>query len=131
MEGFKVKKSNDLQSGLDIDNGESIPELFNKIKAEYLKWLYLVYFLIAMLILIYMAHQFLIALYNQIYLQIALVQIVTWIMFISYLVIHFFLLCYTKFSPTLVKFLTEELQFCNVFWLNYILIEEVILYRED
>ncbi len=106
-----MKESNDLQSDLDIEMGESIPEFFNKIKAEYLKRSYLVYFLIAMLIFTYLAHQFLIDLYNQIYLQITLVQIVSWIMFISYLFIHFFLLSYTKFSPTLVKFLTEDLHF--------------------
>jgi hypothetical protein len=106
-----MKKANDLQPDLELDNGESIPEFFNKIKAEYLKLSYLVYILLSMLIFIYLAHLFLIDLYNQIYLQVILVQIITWIMFISYLIIHFFLLSYNKFSPTLVNYLKEELQF--------------------
>ncbi|MFX0023031.1 MAG: hypothetical protein ACFE9S_11960 [Candidatus Hermodarchaeota archaeon] len=106
-----MKNDNDFQPELDFDTGEIVPEFFNKIKAEYLKWLYLVYILLAMLIFIYIAHQFLIEFYNQMNLQIILIQIITWTMFISYLIIHFFLLTYNKFSPTLVKFLTEELQF--------------------
>jgi len=106
-----MKNYDDLQYDVNYEGENSIPTFFNKIKAEYLKNLSKVYILTMLLIITYIAHQFLIGLYNQIYLKIVLIQIITWILFSVYLIIYFFLLSYTKFCPTLIKFLKKELRF--------------------
>ena len=106
-----MKNYDDLQYDVNYEDENSIPTFFSKIKAEYLKSLSKVYILTMLLIIAYIAHQFLISLHNQIYLKIALIQIITWILFSVYLIIHFFRLSYTKFCPKLIKFFKKELHF--------------------
>ena len=100
-----MKNYEDQEYDLNYEDENSIPMFFSKIKVEYLKYLSKVYVLTMVLIITYIAHQFLIDLYNQIYLKLALIQIITWILFSAYLITHFFLLSNSKFCPTLIKFL--------------------------
>jgi len=106
-----MKNYDDLQYDVNYEDENSFPTFFSKIRAEYLKFLSKIYILTMLLIITYIAHQFLIDLYNQIYLKIVLIQIITWILFFVYLIIHFFLLSYTKFCPTIIKFLKKELRY--------------------
>ncbi|MFX1504468.1 MAG: hypothetical protein ACFFDH_26155, partial [Promethearchaeota archaeon] len=106
-----MKNYNKLQSDLNYEDENSITSIYSEIKTEYLKALSKIYILITILIITYIIHQILIDLYEQIELRNFLMQVATSVFFSIYLFIHFFLLSFIKFSPTLIGFLKKELDF--------------------
>ncbi|MFW9969110.1 MAG: hypothetical protein ACFFDF_02840 [Candidatus Odinarchaeota archaeon] len=106
-----MKNYNNIQSDLNYEDENSITSFFSQIKTEYLKSLSKVYILLMILIITYILHQILIDLYEQIELRNILMQIVTSIFFSAYLFFQYFLLSFTRFSPTLIGFLRKELDF--------------------
>jgi len=93
----------------NLENEDNSLRFFRMIKTEYLRKLYKAYFLLIVLIVIYITYQFLMIDYEQIYVKGVLDQIVIWVLFSIFLIIHFFVLSYIKFSPRIVNFLNTEL----------------------
>lgn len=100
---------NDIHHELNIESNELGSNFFTIIKTEYLKNLLKIYFMIIILISSYTAYQLFMIPYNQTNTKNLPDQIVLWFLFFIYLLLHFFLLSYKRFSPTLVKFIQKEL----------------------
>ena len=101
--------SNGILPALDSENNYLDTNFFTIIKAEYLKNLFKIYFLVITLIVLYIIYQLIMIPYEQASAKYLPDQIVFWFLFFLYLLIHFFLLSYKRFSPTLVNFLKKEL----------------------
>ncbi len=104
-----MKDLNDTHGELNLESNDLGPNFFAIIKTEYLKNLLKVYLLIITLIGLYMIYQLFMIPYEQGSGKYLSDQIVFWFLFLIFLFIHFFLLSYNRFSPTLVNFLKEEL----------------------
>ena len=100
---------NDILPALDSENSDYDAHFFTIIKTEYLKNLLKIYFLVIILIGLYTIFQFFMIPYEQTSAKYLSDQIVFWFLFFLFLLIHFFLLSYNRFSPTLVNFLKKEL----------------------
>ncbi len=94
---------------LDLDDQDDIINFFGIIKNEYIKHYFRVIFIIILLFVIYIIVQTLSYQLLSFERRFFLGQIVIWILFLIYLIIHFFQLSWSKFSPTLVNFLKREL----------------------
>jgi len=104
-----VNDLNDIHSELNLENIDQDPNFFVIIKTEYLKNLLKVYFLVIILIGLYTLYQLFMIPYEQTNTKYLSDQIVFWFLFFLFLLVHFLLLSYNRFSPTLVKFLKREL----------------------
>ncbi|MFW9894795.1 MAG: hypothetical protein ACFFD7_03230 [Candidatus Thorarchaeota archaeon] len=103
---------NDFNNTLPAQNSDDqlySSNFFRIIKTEYIKNLLLIYFLIISLIGLYVTYQFFMIPYERTATKYLSDQIMFWFLLFLFLLIHFFLLSYSRFSPTLVNFLNEEL----------------------
>ena len=103
---------NDLKDDhheLNLESNDQGSNFFDIIKTEYLKNLLKVYFLVIILIGLYTIYQLFMIPYEQTLTKYLSDQIVFWFLFSLFLLVHFFLLSYNRFSATLVKFLKKEL----------------------
>ncbi|TFF89306.1 MAG: hypothetical protein EU549_01030, partial [Promethearchaeota archaeon] len=98
----------EIQNEIIYEYDYNSQQFFEKIKTEYNKGLIRVYIWTFLIISIYLSHQFFIGLYEEPYLRINLLKIFVLAIFIIYMGFQFFYLTYSRFSPTLKKFLEEE-----------------------
>jgi len=109
MEGFKINNHHNSLSEIDFKNTDKIAKFFSLIKKEYFRNLFKVLILLVFLSLIYTIY---FSLSPQIIvptMRFFLDQIVAWVFFLIYLSIYFGQLTSAQFSPTLVKFLKNEI----------------------
>jgi len=109
MGGSKIKSKDDNLSIVDLEDKDNILEFFGIIRKEYFRHFFKVNFLIIFLFVIYIVVQTLSNHFLPYDWGFILNSVVIWILFLIYLVIHFFQLSTTKFSPTVVNFLKREL----------------------
>ena len=109
MEWNRMKGQNQNLPEIDFENNENTTQFFTLIKTEYLKNLYKTYFWLIILVIIYVVYQFLTTPFNQTITIFIADQIITCVLFSLYLLIHFFNLTYTRFTPTIIRFLEKEL----------------------
>ena len=106
-----MKNEDNFQYEVFYENDQNTQDFFNRIKKEYIRGLIKVYAWLLILVVLYITHQFFINLYDQNYLKIIFIQINTSSIFIIYLIFQLLSLTYSKFSPSLVNFLKNELSF--------------------
>ena len=109
MEWNRMKSQSRNLPEIDFENTENTAQFFTLIKTEYLKNLYKTYFWLIILVIIYVVYQFFTVPFNQTITLFIANQVIMCVLFSFYLLIHFFKLTYTRFTPTLIGFLEKEL----------------------
>ncbi|MFX0167624.1 MAG: hypothetical protein ACFE9V_20065 [Candidatus Hodarchaeota archaeon] len=104
-----MKNQNKILSKINFENNKNTTQFFRLIKNEYLKSLYQTYLWLIILVVIYVVYQLFITPFNQSFPLFISDQIIIWIFFSLYLLIHFFALSYIRFSPTIIEFIEKEL----------------------
>lgn len=104
-----MKSQNQNLPEIDFENNENATQFFTLIKTEYLKNLYQTYFWLIILVILYVAYQFFATPFNQTITIFIVDQVIICVLFSFYLLIHFFNLTYTRFTPTVIGFLEKEL----------------------
>ncbi len=94
---------------IDFENTENTTQFFTLIKTEYLKNLYKIYFWLIILVIMYVIYQLFLTLFSQTITIFIVDQVIMGALFSFYLLIHFFSLTYTRFTPTIIKYLEKEL----------------------
>ncbi len=99
-----------ISAELNLDNIKESIELIDSIRKEYFNMLFRVFFLIIIIFLISMIYYMLS--YQLFISNLSLIfdQIVSWLLFLVYLSIHFSQITITSFSPTLVNIINKELK---------------------
>ncbi len=99
-----------ISAELNLDNNKESIELIDSIRKEYFNMLFRVFFLIIIIFLISMIYYMLS--YQLFISNLSLIfdQIVSWLLFLVYLSIHFSQITITNFSPTLVNYINKELK---------------------
>ena len=113
MEWNRMKSQNRDLLEIDFENNENTTQFFTLIKTEYLKNLYQIYFWLIILVIIYVVYQFFTAPFNQTITIFITDQVIMCVLFSFYLLIHFFSLTYTRFTPSIISFLEKELSMLN------------------
>lgn len=98
-----------MHTELNLESNDQDSNFFTIIKTEYLKNLFKEYFLVIILIGLYTIYQLFMIPYEQTIAKYLSDQIVFWFLILLFLLVHFLLLSYNRFSPTLVRFLEREL----------------------
>ena len=109
MEWNRMKSQNRNLPEIDFENNENTTQSFTLIKTEYLKNLYQIYFWLIILVIMYVVYQFFTAPFNQTITIFIADQVIMCVLFSFYLLIHFFSLTYTRFTPSIISFLEKEL----------------------
>ena len=101
---------NSISPELNVDNSKENIEFNNLIKKEYFTMLFRVFFIVIIIFLISVIYYMLS--YQLFISTLSLVfdQIVSWLIFLVYLLIHFSQITITRFSPTLINYINEELK---------------------
>jgi len=110
MEGFKIRSLNKKYFELNYEINDKKSKILSLIKKEYIKRLYRVIGWLIILFLLYSIYHILSYRFLIIEVQAVLNQIVTGFIFIIFLLIHFFQLTSSKFSPSIISFLYTELK---------------------
>ena len=109
MEWNRMKSQNRNLPKINFENNENTTQFFTLIKTEYLKNLYQTYFWLIILVIMYVAYQFFTIPFNQTITIFVADQVIMCALFSFYLLLHFFSLTYTRFTPTIISFLEKEL----------------------
>ena len=104
-----MKSQNRKLPEINFENKKNSTQFFTLIKTEYLKNLYQTYFWLILLVIVYVVYQLFTIPLNQTITIFIVVQVIMCLLFSFYLVIHFFNLTYTRFTPTIISFLEKEL----------------------
>ena len=104
-----MKSQNQNLPEIDLENNENTAQFFTLIKTEYLKNLYKIYFWLIILVIMYAVYQFFTIPFNQTVTIFIANQVIMCVLFSFYLLIQFFSLTYTRFTPTIINFLEKEL----------------------
>lgn len=101
---------NSISPELNMDNSKENIEFINLIKKEYFTMLFRVFSIIIILFLISVIYYMLS--YQLFISPLSLIfdQIVSWLIFLVYLLIHFSQITIIRFSPTLINYINEELK---------------------
>jgi len=101
---------NSISPELNVDNSKENIEFINLIKKEYFTMLFRVFSIIMIIFLISVIYYMLS--YQLFISTLSLIfdQIVSWLIFLVYLLIHFSQITITRFSPTLINYINEELK---------------------
>ncbi|MFX1568769.1 MAG: hypothetical protein ACFFCV_10440 [Promethearchaeota archaeon] len=101
---------NSLSQELNVDNSKENIEFINLIKKEYFTMLFRVFSIIMIIFLISVIYYMLS--YQLFISNLSLIfdLIVSWLIFIVYLLIHFSQITISRFSPTLINYVNEELK---------------------
>ncbi|MFX0143476.1 MAG: hypothetical protein ACFE9C_05305 [Candidatus Hodarchaeota archaeon] len=110
MEGVKIRSHNEKYVELDYGNSDKKSKFLSLIKKEYIKQVYKIFTWLIILFLIYSIYYTLSSRFLIFEVRIFLNQIVAGIIIVAFLIMHFFQLTSSKFSPSLVNFLYSELQ---------------------
>lgn len=110
MEGVKIRSHNEKYVVLDYGNSEKKSKFLSLIKKEYINRVYKIITWLIILFLIYSIYYTLSYRFLIFEVRIFLNQIVAGIIIVAFLIMHFFQLTSSKFSPSLVNFLYSELQ---------------------
>ena len=108
-----MKSQNQNLPEIDFENNKDTTQFFTLIKTEYLKNLYKTYFWLIILVIMYVVYQFFTAPFNQTIKIFITDQVIMCVLFSFYLLIHFFSLTYTRFTPSIISFLEKELSMLN------------------
>jgi len=109
MEWNRMKNQSRKLPDNIFEKNENTIQFLTLIKTEYLKNLYQTYFWVIFLVIIYVVYQFFITPFNQTITIFIVDQVIMCVLFSFYLLLHFFNLTYTRFTPTIINFLEEEL----------------------
>ena len=104
-----MKSQNRKLLEINFENKENTTQFFTLIKTEYLKNLYQTYFWLIILVIMYVIYQLFVTFFNQTITIFIVDQVIMGVLFSFYLLIHFFSLTYTRFTPTIIKYLEKEL----------------------
>ncbi|MFX1379156.1 MAG: hypothetical protein ACFFA4_08665 [Promethearchaeota archaeon] len=110
MEGVKIRNLNEKHVEFYYENSDKKLKFLSLIKKEYIKQVYRLTIWLIILFLIYSIYYTLFYRFLIIEVRVFLNQFVAGIIFTTFLLIHFFQLTFSKFSPSLVNLLYSELK---------------------